>query len=101
MNVFELLNLVVFFNVFAFRYLAMTSLKEVVEAESFGSDDEFVDLRTFGIYSQTSTNLIAFNALLSFCKMFKYLQFHRGLNQASPVQPSLLPFHLLSYARPL
>ena len=50
MNIGELFNLLIFFNVFAFRYSAMLELQAVVEREEFGKDGEFVDLRQFGIY---------------------------------------------------
>ncbi|GMH82829.1 hypothetical protein TrVE_jg2135 [Triparma verrucosa] len=79
MNIAELLNLLVFFNTAAFRFLAFQEIG--VLAESFADDDSFLDMRTFGTYSQVAMNLLACNALMSYCKVFKYLKFHRGITQ--------------------
>jgi hypothetical protein len=80
-NITELFNLFVFFTVFAFRYMALYTLNDIVTNVGFENDHAWVDLRMFGIYSQVSTNLISLNALISFMKVFKYLRFHRGLAQ--------------------
>jgi len=79
MNITELFNLAVFFNAALFRYLAFEKLGEI--EGTFADDNSFVDIRTFGTYSQVALNLLACNALISFCKLFKYLHFHRGITQ--------------------
>ena len=79
MNIAELFNLLVFFNTAAFRFLAFQEIG--VLAESFADDDSFLDMRSFGTYSQVAMNLLACNALMSYCKVFKYLKFHRGITQ--------------------
>ena len=79
MNVAELFNLAIFFNAALFRFLAFEKLGEI--EDTFSQDDTFIDIRTFGTYSQVALNLLACNALISFCKVFKYLHFHRGITQ--------------------
>jgi len=77
-NVFELFNIFTLVNVFMFRYLTITGLDDL---ESTLPTNDYVQTNVVASYSQISANLLAASAIVSYMKIFKYLQFHRGIAQ--------------------
>ncbi|GMI21749.1 hypothetical protein TrRE_jg6354 [Triparma retinervis] len=77
-NIFELFLIFMLSNVILFRYFTISSLGTL---EELLPTDDFIQANVVASYSQVVSNLLAASAIIAYVKIFKYLQFHRGIAQ--------------------
>ncbi|GMI45495.1 hypothetical protein TrCOL_g3011 [Triparma columacea] len=77
-NIFELILILMLLNVCTFRFLTISELGTI---EELLPTSDYIQANVAASYSQVTSNLLAGSTIIAYVKVFKYLQFHRGIAQ--------------------